>query len=225
MKILVIEDEKKVSAFIKKGLEEQGFEAVQAFDGEVGLRLAAQTDFDVILLDVILPGMNGFQTCEKLRSHLKSKTPILMLTALGATDDIILGLETGADDYITKPFKFRELVARIKALSRRSSSQLVNSKIGIADLEVDMDSKVVLRDNESISLTAREFNLLVYFLRNQGKVVSRADILENVWEINFDLGTNVVDVYVNYLRNKIDRNFSPKLIHTAVGMGYVLKEK
>ena len=224
MKILMIEDEQRVSAFIKKGLEEQGHELQQAFDGLTGLSLAARQVFDLIILDVILPGMNGIEVCKKIRENSHNTVPILMLTALGTSDDVVTGLDAGADDYLAKPFKFRELAARVRALGRRKQLATQGSRLKAADLVMDLDSKTVTRNEKSVKLTAREFNLLEYFIRNKGRVVSRVDILENVWEVTFDLGTNVIDVYVNYLRNKIDKHFSPKLIHTVVGMGYVLKE-
>lgn len=224
MRVLIIEDEVSVSSFIKKGLEETGFQVYAAYDGSTGLSMALQTEVDVILLDVVLPGINGVELCKKLRSEHKISTPILMLTALGSTEDIVKGLESGADDYLTKPMKFRELSARIKALMRRKTS-VDNNKWHIDDLEVNQDSMQVKRANKEINLTAKEFNLLKYFLMNKDKVVSRVDILENVWDVNFDLGTNVVDVYVNYLRNKIDKGFEQKLIHTVVGMGYILKDQ
>ena len=224
MKILVIEDEQSVSSFIRKGLEEQGHEVTQAFDGTMGLRTALQKSFDLIILDVVLPGLNGLEVCKKLREEGGTAVPVLMLTALGATDDIVMGLDAGADDYLSKPFKFKELLARIRALTRRKNLATTAKQLQVADLELDLDSKTVSRSDKPIKLTAREFNLLEYLIRNKGRVVSRVDILENVWEVNFDMGTNVIDVYVNYLRNKIDKNFSPKLIHTVVGMGYVLKE-
>lgn len=224
MKILVVEDEQGVSSFIKKGLEEHGHEVTQAFDGATGLRMASQKHFDLIVLDIILPGINGLEVCKKLREQGDSNTPVLMLTALAATDDVVTGLDAGADDYLKKPFKFKELLARIRALTRRKNLVSSSNQLQVADLQLDLDSKTVSRSNKPIKLTAREFNLLEYLIRNKGRVVSRVDILENVWEVNFDMGTNVIDVYVNYLRNKVDKHFSPKLIHTVVGMGYVLKE-
>ena len=224
MKILVVEDEQNVSSFIKKGLEEHGHEVTQAFDGNMGLRMASQNQYDLIILDIILPGMNGLEVCQKLREQGDTQVPVLMLTALAATDDIVTGLDAGADDYLKKPFKFKELLARIRALTRRKNLAVTSNQLSVADLQLDLDSKTVSRDQKPIKLTAREFNLLEYLIRNKGRVVSRVDILENVWEVNFDMGTNVIDVYVNYLRNKIDKHFSPKLIHTVVGMGYVLKE-
>lgn len=224
MKILVIEDEQSVSSFIRKGLEEQGHEVTQAFDGSTGLRAAIQHRFDLLILDLILPGINGLEICKKLRESGELAVPILMLTALGATEDVVAGLDAGADDYLAKPFKFKELLARVRALTRRKSLSTASKQLQVADLELDLDRKVVSRGDKPIKLTAKEFNLLEYLIRNKGRVVSRVDILENVWEVNFDMGTNVIDVYVSYLRNKIDKNFSPKLIHTVVGMGYVLKE-
>lgn len=224
MKILVIEDEQSVSSFIKKGLEEHGHEVTQAFDGSMGIRMASQNQYDLIILDIILPGINGLEVCQKLREQGDTQIPVLMLTALAATDDIVTGLDAGADDYLKKPFKFKELLARVRALTRRKNLATTSNQLSVADLQLDLDSKTVTRDNKPIKLTAREFNLLEYLIRNKGRVVSRVDILENVWEVNFDMGTNVIDVYVNYLRNKIDKHFSPKLIHTVVGMGYVLKE-
>ena len=226
MKILLIEDELSVSSFIKRGLEEQGNTVIQAFDGTTGLKLAFQDEFDVIILDVVMPGMNGIEVCDQLKNKRGTSTPILMLTALGTTDDIVTGLEAGADDYLSKPFKFKELLARINALTRRGSNE-VKSDIEILkvqDLKMNLQSKEVHRDGVEIELTAREFNLLAYLLKNKNRVVSRTDILEYVWEIDFDMGTNVIDVYINYLRKKIESNFSSKIIKTVVGMGYVIKE-
>ncbi len=224
MKVLLIEDEPGVSTFIRKGLEEEGHEVQVAFDGQTGLSLARQFPADLIILDVILPHMNGRELCRTLRAEGHTE-PILMLTALNNTDDVVKGLDAGADDYLAKPFQFKELLARFRALARRNrSAGGTNTTLSLADLEMDLNSKIVLRGEEEIRLTAREFNLLEYLLRNKGRVVSRVDILENVWEINFDPGTNVIDVYVNYLRKKIDKGHDQKLIHTVVGMGYVMKE-
>lgn len=224
MKILLIEDEPGISSFIKKGLGEHGHEVSQAFDGDMGLRLAAQSQFDMIILDVILPHMNGLEVARQLRTSGYAEVPILMLTALGTTDDVVSGLDAGADDYLTKPFRFKELLARIRALSRRGSLSKGGKVLEIADLTLNLDTKSVTRAGQEINLTAREFTLLTFFLQNRGRVMSRVDILEQVWEVNFDTGTNVIDVYVNYLRNKIDKPFDTKLIHTVVGMGYVMKE-
>lgn len=225
MKILLVEDEPAISGFIKKGLEENSIEVTQAFDGEMGLTLAKRGDFNLIVLDLILPGMNGLEVCRKLRNELHVDTPILMLTALNETDDIVTGLDVGADDYLGKPFKFKELLARIRALSRRNGS-LENraNLLKVADLEINMDMKTVSRAGQTIKLTPKEFFLLEFLVRNKNRVVSRMDILENVWDIQFDLGTNVVDVYMNYLRKKIDKPFEHKLIQTVVGMGYVVKD-
>ncbi len=226
MKVLLIEDEQRVSSFVTKGLEEQGHVVVQAFDGLTGIKLALQDEFDVIILDVIMPGMNGIEVCQRLKDENELNTPILMLTALGTTDDIVTGLESGADDYLSKPFKFKELLARISALSRRSAggAKSGNQTLRIADLEMNLVSKEVIRNGIEIDLTTREFRLLEYLLKNKNRVVSRTDILENVWEVNFDLSTNVIDVYINYLRKKIEKGFSSKIIKTVIGMGYMIKD-
>ncbi|PSR53620.1 DNA-binding response regulator [Adhaeribacter arboris] len=223
MHILVVEDEPNVAAFIKKGLQEQAYEVEVAYDGFTGKSLATQNSYDLIILDVILPNLNGIEVCKHIRVQDK-KTPVLMLTALGTTDDVVTGLDAGADDYLTKPFKFRELLARVRALHRRHYVSEESELLTIADLQLNLETKSVTRSNKLITLTAREFTLLEYFLRNKGKVLSRLSLLENVWEVNFDLSSNVVDVYVNYLRNKIDKDFSAKLIHTVIGMGYMLKD-
>lgn len=224
MKILLIEDEPKVAAFIKRGLEEQAYEVDQAYDGTFGVKMAVQKEYDLIILDVILPNMNGLEACREIRKS-NSSVSILMLTALGNTDDKISGLDAGADDYLTKPFEFKELLARIRALTRRVTESGTGEKLQIADLEMDTSSKSVTRGGKPVSLTAREFTLLQYLLRNKGRVVSRVDITEQVWETSFDTGSNVIDVYINFLRKKIDKNQDNKLIHTLVGMGYVLKEQ
>lgn len=223
MKILVIEDEPKVAAFIKEGLENLRYEVDIAYDGQMGEKLALKNPYQVIILDIIIPLINGVELCRRIKS-VKPGTPILMLTALGTTDDKVTGFEAGADDYLVKPFEFRELVARINALSKRpqdagSSTDLLK----IADLELDRTKKVARRGDITIELTAKEFSLLEYLMVNKGRVVSRPDIAEKVWEITFDTGTNVVDVYINILRKKIDRDFEKKLIHTRIGMGYILK--
>jgi len=227
MNILLIEDEERVSSFIKKGLEEQNFQVTQAFDGNQGLRLGATEDFDIIMLDIVMPGMNGIAVCKELKNVYKINTPILMLTALSTTEDIITGLETGADDYLTKPFKFKELLARLHALHRRASSKVTKEKnfLESKDLKMNLISKEVSRAGKDITLTAREFKLLEYLLKNKNKLVTRIDILENVWEVNFDLSTNVIDVYINYLRKKIEREFDSKIIKTVIGMGYIIKDE
>ncbi|CAN5918474.1 response regulator transcription factor [soil metagenome] len=223
MKILIVEDEPKVAAFLKKGLSEQGYEVELAYDGTVGVKLALEQEFDLVILDVILPGISGVEVCRQIR-EAKSNLFILMLTALGSTDEKIMGLDSGADDYLVKPFEFQELLARIRALSRRSQEGAKREILRIADLEMDLLKKAVTRSGVHISLTAREFGLLQYLLRNKGRVVSRVDIIEHVWETSFDSGSNVIDVYINFLRKKIDKDYPTKLIHTLVGMGYVIKE-
>lgn len=223
MKILVIEDEPKVASFIKQGLEEQSNNVTVAYDGFFGHKLATENEFDVIVLDLMIPYINGLDLCKKLREE-GIKTPILMLTALGSTDDKVTGLETGADDYMVKPFEFKELVARIRALSKRFTDTVQLPKIlKVADLEMNLDEKSVKRGGKYIDLTAKEFSLLEFLLRNKNRVVSRAEISEKVWDIHFDTGTNVIDVYVNFLRKKVDKEFDRKLIQTMVGMGYVIK--
>lgn len=224
MKILLVEDEPKVAAFIKKGLEEQAYDVDQAFDGYFGRKLAVENDYDLIILDVILPNMNGLEVCREIRKHNPSVS-ILMLTALGNTDDKISGLDSGADDYLVKPFEFKELLARIRALIRRSFESPGGEILKMADLEMDLSRKTVSRGGQQVNLTAREFALLHYLLRNRNRVVSRVDIIEQVWETSFDTGSNVIDVYINFLRKKIDKDHSSKLIHTLVGMGYVMKEQ
>ena len=226
MKILLVEDDPSVSSFIRRGLEEQGNKVVQAFDGTLGLKLAFQDNFDVIILDVIMPGISGIEVCDTLKNKRGMNTPILMLTALGTTDDIITGLDTGADDYLCKPFKFKELLARINALTRRISTDRNDRGhlLKVSDLEMNLQSKEVSRGGVEIMLTAREFRLLEYLLKNKNRVVSRTDILENVWEVGFDMGTNVIDVYINYLRKKIETESSPKIIKTIIGMGYTIKD-
>lgn len=224
-KILIIEDEQKVANFISKGLEEEGFNTDVAYDGHIGLKKAAMHKFDLILLDLNLPGMNGFEVCKKLRAQ-KKETPVMMLTALGTMDDKLEGFDAGADDYLVKPFEFKELLARIRALLKRAkASNDIAESLVIADLELNADSKIVTRGGVKIDLTAKEFQLLEFLLKNQNKVLSRNQIAEAVWDISFETGTNVIDVYINFLRNKIDKKFGKKLIHTMVGMGYVIREE
>ncbi|OIN58511.1 DNA-binding response regulator [Arsenicibacter rosenii] len=225
MKILVVEDEPKLASFIKKGLEEQSCEVDVAFDGQIGRAMAISKPFDVIILDVNLPKMNGFDVVHSLRQQ-QVKTPVLMLTAMGSVDDKLTGFDAGADDYLVKPFEFRELMARLKALHKRGSDSGPQANVlKIADLELDLNEKVARRAGKRIELTAKEFGLLEYLMRNRGRVVSRIDIAEKVWDIHFDTGTNVIDVYVNFLRKKIDKDFPTRLIHTVIGMGYMLKEE
>lgn len=229
-RILLVEDESSVVSFIKKGLAEEGYEVSVALDGNQGLQLALGHEYDLIILDIMLPGKNGLEICNEIRGHNK-KVAILFLTALGTAENIVLGLETGADDYLVKPFKFIELLARVKTLLRRTEP--VQTKIHspepqhfrFADIELDDYSKTVKRGGVIISLTSTEYRLLLMFMKNQRRVLSRPDILEQVWGVDFDMGTNVVDVYVNYLRKKLEINNLPRLLQTVVGMGYVLKEE
>lgn len=226
-KILVVEDEANVASLINRSLTEESFDVSLAMEGTTGLQMAQDFDFDLIILDMMLPGMDGLSICNQLR-NLDIRTPIMMLTALGSTENIVSGLNMGADDYVVKPFNLPELIARIRALLRRNISTeataTVNDNIIIfADLSINTSAKMVQRSGKELSLTATEYRLLTYLLQNKNRVLSRMDILENVWDVNFNLGTNVVDVYVNYLRKKVDKDFEPKLIHTVIGMGYVLK--
>ncbi len=208
---------------INKGLSESGYSVTVAPDGHIGLDMALNNNFDIIILDIMLPGINGLELCKKLRRNDIS-TPILMLTALDSTENIVSGLDNGADDYMTKPFKFPELEARLRNLARRNSNTVKPSDLLQAgDLVVNTAAKSVHRSGQELSLTATEYRLLEFMLRNKGKVLSRIELLENVWSINFNMGTNVVDVYVNYLRKKIDKNNTAKLIHTVTGMGYIIK--
>jgi two-component system copper resistance phosphate regulon response regulator CusR len=221
MKILVVEDEPKVASFIKKGLEESHYEVEVAYDGLSAEKLARQNKFDLFILDIIIPGISGLDLCKNLK-QVYPNVPAMMLTALGTTDDKIVGFDAGADDYMVKPFEFRELLARVKVLLKKAdlSPNAVN-KLKVDDLELDLDRKVANRGGSNIDLTAKEFSLLEYFMRNKGRVLSRNDLAENVWDISFDFGTNVVDVYINFLRKKIDKGFNKKLIHTKVGFGYI----
>lgn len=221
MRILIVEDEPKVASFIKKGLEENQFEAEIVYDGISAEKVSQMYKYDLYILDIIIPGISGLDLCRKLKK-VNPNTPVLMLSALGTTDDKLIGFESGANDYLVKPFEFRELLARVKVLLRMSNiSAPVEEKIIIGDLELDLVKKAARRAGNQIDLTAKEFLLLEFFMRNKGRVVSRNDIAEKVWDANFDFGTNVVDVYVNFLRKKIDKGFDRKLIHTKVGFGYI----
>jgi len=220
MRVLLVEDEKNVSAFIKQGLEEDFYTVDVAEDGIDGYGMATNQTYDLIILDLMLPGMDGKEICKKLRD-MEIKTPILMLTALNTIPDKVEGLESGADDYLTKPFSFSEMLARIRALMRRSADY--TGDITLADLRVDLLSRRVFRGDREIVLTPKEFSLLEYLLRNKSRVVSRTQILENVWGYDFDPATNVVDVHIKFLREKIDKDSDQKLIHTARGVGYILK--
>lgn len=224
MRVLVVEDEPKLADFVKKGLEENACNVDIAYDGQIGKNMALSNPYDVLVLDVNLPKINGFDLAQQLRQEQLS-TPILMLTAMGSINDKLVGFGAGADDYLVKPFEFRELLVRLRALQRRSNDMMPQQNIlKVADLELDLNEKVARRGQNTIDLTAREFALLEYLMRNRGRVVSRVDIAEKVWDIHFDTGTNTIDVYINFLRKKIDKDFTTKLIHTVVGMGYILKE-
>jgi DNA-binding response OmpR family regulator len=224
MKILIVEDEPKVASFIKKGLEENNYEAQVAYDGLMAEKLVRSNQYDLFILDIIIPGINGLELCKRLKA-INSNIPVLMLTALGTTDDKITGFEAGASDYLVKPFEFRELLARVKVLLKKpDQSRIITNTLIVGDIELDLERKVVRRESTYIDLTAKEFSLLEYFMRNSGRVLSRIDIAEKVWDIRFDFGTNVVDVYVNFLRKKIDKGFEKKMIHTRVGFGYVFGE-
>lgn len=224
MNLLLVEDEPKVVSIILRGLSEEGFNVSVAPDGLIGEKMATTNHFDLIILDIMLPGMNGLELCKIIKKN-KPGIPVIMLTALGTTENVVNGLDNGADDYLTKPFNFAELSARIRMLLRRYSGVVLNDNIiTIADLQINLSAKRVKRADNEITLTATEYRLLAFMAKNKSKILSRIDILENVWDIDFNLGTNVVDVYVNYLRKKVDKAGSQKLIHTAIGLGYVLKE-
>ncbi len=223
MKILVVEDEQQVAAIIKQGLEEQSIEVDLAFDGSIGQHMAISRDYDVVLVDVVLPGVNGFELCKTIKKE-KPTVPVMMLTTLNTTSDKVTGFDSGADDYLSKPFEFAELIARIRALGRRPT--LVNKSYNhiwrYEDLRLDTQKKIAYRHDQPIKLSAKEFALLEFFLKNPGRVIPRAELAEKIWDLKFDTGTNVVEVYISMLRNKIDRDYEPKLLHTRIGLGYVL---
>jgi len=221
MKILVVEDEKKVAAFIKKGLEEDRYIVEVAFDGDKGGELASQGSFDLIILDILMPKKDGLTVLKELRAqHIA--TPVLMITAKGSVDDKVKGLDTGADDYLVKPFAIAELLARVRSLLRRGGTEK-STALTVADLSLDLVSHKAMRGKNLIELTGKEYTLLEYFMRNTNKVLSRTIISEHIWNYNFDTGTNIIDVYINHLRNKIDGDFDKKLIHTVRGVGYMMK--
>jgi two-component system, OmpR family, copper resistance phosphate regulon response regulator CusR len=220
MRILIIEDQKKTAQFIQKGLSEQGYLADVVNNGLDAESQARHNEYDLIILDVMLPGQDGMQICQNLR-RMKVMVPILMLTALDSTEDKVKGLDSGADDYLSKPFEFGELLARIRALTRRYRSASPQLKVG--DLELDITTRKASRGGREISLTAKEFALLEYLMQHAGQVVTRTAISEHVWDIHFDTESNVIDVYINFLRKKIDKGHKEPLLHTVVGAGYVLK--
>jgi DNA-binding response OmpR family regulator len=223
MRVLLVEDEKKVAAFIRKGLTEEGYAVVVAHDGPAALAQAWAAEPEVMILDVMLPGLDGVEVARRLRAQ-GCAVPILMLTARDALRDKVQGLDAGADDYLTKPFAFEELLARLRALLRRSQGAATATTLRVADLCLDPATRRVTRGGQVIDLTAREYALLEYLLRHAGRVLNRATLLQQVWDYDFDPESNVVEVYINYLRRKVDEGFEPKLIHTVRGMGYVLRE-
>lgn len=224
--ILVIEDEQRVANLLKAGLEESGFQVMVAYDGYMGLRLYRSGTFDLVISDIILPKVNGFDVCREIRKS-NPDIPVLMLTALGSTDDKLEGFDVGADDYMVKPFDFRELVARIQVMLKRRREPVAEKaeSVSYADLRIDLRAKSVTRAGKVLKLSPKEYNLLVYMVENAGRVLSRMDIASNVWQTHFDTGTNFIDVYINYLRKKIDKDFETKLIHTRTGMGFILTDK
>lgn len=226
MKILIIEDDQRVAELIKRGLEEQDFAATVAYDGLSGKKLSSQNNFDLIITDIILPKMDGIDLCRHIRQTTPD-IPVIMLTALGTTDDKVEGFDAGADDYLVKPFEMRELLVRIRALLKRNHRATGSAGFILKydDLEMNLYTKIVKRKGQEISLTPKEFRLLEYLMQNPGRVLSRVEIADKVWETHFDTGTNFIDVYINYLRKKIDRNFDKKLIHTRPGMGFILKSE
>ena len=224
--ILIVEDDLRVAELIKRGLEEQDFLVTVAYDGLLAKKLVFQNNYDIVITDIVLPKMDGLDLCKEIR-NADPDLPIIMLTALGTTDDKVEGFDAGADDYLVKPFEMRELLARIRALLKRNNSKGVNkisgNIISYSDLEMNISTKIVKRRQTDISLTPKEFKLLEYMLQNPERVLTRTEIAEKVWDTHFDTGTNFIDVYINYLRKKIDKDFEPKLIHTKSGMGFILK--
>lgn len=223
--ILIVEDELRLAEIIQKQLQESGFDADIASDGYVGKRMVENKEYDLIVLDISLPLMNGYELCKEIRKK-NSKIPIIMLTALGTPENKLIGFEAGADDYVLKPFDYRELLARINVFLKRKNIVVQETrKLSIADFEMDLDRKTATRAGLKIDLTSKEFALMETFLRNKDKILSREFIIEKVWDLDFETGTNIIDVYVNYLRKKVDKNFEPKIIHTKFGFGFYCSEK
>jgi two-component system copper resistance phosphate regulon response regulator CusR len=224
--ILIVEDEKRVADLLKIGLEENGYQTMVAYDGAMGLRLFQSNVFQLVISDIILPKLDGFELCREIRK-LNEKVPVLMLTALGSADDKLDGFDAGADDYMVKPFDFRELIARVKVLLRRSAETLAvqPDQIVYADLSINLKLQEVRRKDILVKLSPKEYNLLLYMVENAEKVISRVEIAEKVWYTHFDTGTNFIDVYINYLRKKIDKEFDTKLIHTKPGVGFIFSDK
>lgn len=225
-KILIIEDEQRVAGLIQKGLNELGFETKVAYDGDTGIRLFRNEDFSLVISDIILPGKNGFELCREIR-RTGSTIPVIMLSALGSTDDKLDGFDAGADDYMVKPYDFRELVARINVLLKRKTkpNAAQAEEIGFADLKIDLKAQKAYRNGNYIKLSPKEYKLLLYMVENAGRVLTRNEIADKVWDTHFDTGTNFIDVYINYLRKKVDKDFETKLIHTRTGMGFILTDK
>lgn len=221
--ILIIEDDERMAQLIRRGLEESGYDVTLAIDGTEGLAIALAKRFDVVITDILLPSQSGLEVCKTLKKE-DEKYPIIMLTALGTTDDKIDGFDAGADDYMVKPFEMRELTARINALIKRSRIGHTEEILHIADLELNQRTKIVKRGGKELNLTPKEFNLLAYMMANSGRVLSKSEIAEKVWDMNFDTGTNFIEVYISYLRRKVDKDYEQKLIHTKSGMGFILKE-
>lgn len=224
--ILIVEDEKRVADLLKIGLEENGYQTMVAYDGAMGLRLFQSNVFQLVISDIILPKLDGFELCREIRK-LNEKVPVLMLTALGSADDKLDGFDAGADDYMVKPFDFRELIARVKVLLRRSAETVAvqPDRIVYADLSINLKLQEVRRKDILVKLSPKEYNLLLYMVENAEKVISRVEIAEKVWNTHFDTGTNFIDVYINYLRKKIDKEFDTKLIHTKPGVGFIFSDK
>ena len=224
MKILLVEDDKGIARFVKKGLLENSFSVDVAFDGEEGLFLATHRSYELIILDIMLPKMDGIEILKRVRG-MRIQTPVIFLTVRDSESDIVQGLNLGADDYITKPFSFNEVLARIRAILRRGKGDSAPSKIQIANLILEVDGHRVYRDKSKIELTPKEYGLLELFMRHPGQIITRTMISERIWDYHFDSGTNVIDVHVSHLRNKIDKDFEPKLLHTVKGVGYVLEDR
>ena len=224
MKILLVEDDKGIVRFVKKGLIENSFSVDVVFDGEEGLQLAVYRNYDLVVLDIMLPKMDGFEVLRRMRG-MKIQTPVIFLTAKDSESDIVQGLNLGADDYLTKPFSFNELLARIQAILRRGKMVSHPSALQIANLVLEVDGHRVFRDKMKIELTPKEYALLEFFMRHPGQIITRTMISEKIWDYHFDTSTNVVDVHVSHLRNKIDKDFEPKLLHTVKGIGYVFEDR
>jgi DNA-binding response OmpR family regulator len=222
--ILILEDDSRLADLLRRGLEQEGYQVSLAYEGNTGLRAAISGSHDLVISDIMLPGINGLELCKHIKSE-RPQLPVLMLTALGSTDDKVEGFDSGADDYLVKPFEFRELFARIRALLKRAGQNIdIVSELSFGDLRMNLHTMQVQRAGQAIELTPKEFKLMQYFLENPGRVLSRPEIAKHVWDMHFDTGTNFIDVYINYLRNKVDKPFPEKLIHTKPGMGFILKQ-